>query len=439
MAKSPAINVAWSQQTKQENNERAARGAPLRVMNRDRPFIFITAADFLARSAYQIGKTPLLPIFAVSLGATDTFLGIIVSVSTLSGMMLKPLIGLFSDRWGRRNWLLLATAIFALMPFTYRFVQTPEQLFFVRIVHGIATAIYGPVTLAYVLEKAPDRQAERLGWFGMARSAGYIVGPAAAGWMLLTMSPVHVFTVIGLLSSFAFLPVLALPESPMLFNGVLPPLKAQFRRALKSAGQTPSIWLSGGLEAVTYVALYALRAFLPLYALANDISVAVVGIFFALQEATHMVLKPLGGRLGDRISYQPAICLGLGVLGMALYVLPNAGVGFGLIALALVLGLAQAMIFPSTVALVSMQIDRSSLGAGMGVIGTFRNAGKVLGPVLGGLLIEQLRFAATFQFLSLLLLLSAMFIWAWGSLHRVRGVADRGFERRSVRHSKARQ
>ena len=93
-----------------------------------RNFAYVTAADLLARSAYQMGKTPLLPIFAASLGATGTLLGFIVSVSTLSGMVLKPFIGIFSDRWGRRGWLIAGTLFFAVMPFLYRFVYTPEQL-----------------------------------------------------------------------------------------------------------------------------------------------------------------------------------------------------------------------------------------------------------------------------------------------------------------------
>ena len=173
-------------------------------MNRRRNFAYITLADFLVRSAYQMGKTPLLPIFAASLGASDALLGFIVSVSTLTGMGLKPFVGILSDRWGRRWWLLAGTAFFALMPFLYRFVHTPEQLVLIRIVHGTATAIYGPVTLAYVAEMHSRRRAERLGWFEMARSGGYIVGPAVAGWLLLWFSPVAVFTVIGLLSTLAF-------------------------------------------------------------------------------------------------------------------------------------------------------------------------------------------------------------------------------------------
>ena len=85
-------------------------------MKRSRNFAYVTFADLIARSAYQMGKTPLLPIFAASLGATGAFLGFIVSVSTLTGMFLKPLFGIFSDRWGRRGWLIAGTAFFALMP-----------------------------------------------------------------------------------------------------------------------------------------------------------------------------------------------------------------------------------------------------------------------------------------------------------------------------------
>ena len=33
----------------------------------------ISIADFIVRTAYQMGKTPLLPIFAASLGASANF------------------------------------------------------------------------------------------------------------------------------------------------------------------------------------------------------------------------------------------------------------------------------------------------------------------------------------------------------------------------------
>ena len=378
-------------------------------------FISITGADFIVRSAYQMGKTPLLPIFAMTLGATDAFLGFIVSVSTLTGMILKPAIGMLSDRWGRRWWLIVGTIFFAGMPFLYRLVDTPAELFCIRIIHGLATAIYGPVTLAFVAEGAKNRLAERLGWFGMARSAGYIVGPAAAGWLLATgMSPVNVFTIIGLLSCLAFAPILLLSEPAPRVKAVRPPIRQQIAHALKSGTHTPAVWLSGGLEATVFIALYALKAFLPIYALSAGIGIALVGTFFSVQEGVHTALKPLGGRAGDRLGYFWAICLGMALIGITLPLITLTHTVFGLIALATLIGVAQALVFPSTVALVSTQISALHIGAGMGLIGTLKNAGKVIGPILGGGLIAWLDFAPMFWTMGLLSLLSAAIIGCCG-------------------------
>ena len=72
-------------------------------MSINQNLIKLTFADFLVRSAYQMGKSPVLPLMAASLGADALFLGMIVSVSTMTGLGMKPLFGLLSDRWRRRT------------------------------------------------------------------------------------------------------------------------------------------------------------------------------------------------------------------------------------------------------------------------------------------------------------------------------------------------
>jgi MFS family permease len=379
-----------------------------------RNFICVTVADFIVRSAYQIGKTPLLPIFAARLGAPWAFLGFIVSVSTITGMVLKPAVGILSDRWGRVWWLVVGTALFAGVPFLYRFIQTAEELFGIRVIHGLATAIYGPVTLAIVAEQTELKRAEKLGWFGMARQAGYILGPAVGGWLLLTMEPVSVFTLIGMLSCFAFIPVVLLRKQPTHSWNVRPPIGEQVVKALRAGLSTPAIWLSGGLESALFIAIYATKAFLPVYAGSLGISVALIGTFFAIQEGTHMVLKPLGGRLGDRFGYVGAIYTGMILVAIALLLLTLANGILILAVLAMVIGAGQAFVFPSTIALVSTQISPAFTGAGMGLIGTLKNAGKVAGPILGGILIDRFNFDQMFQLMGLLLLLGAGFVWYWG-------------------------
>ena len=381
-------------------------------MIRSRGFVFMTSADFIVRSAYQMGKTPLLPLFAATLGAGDILLGFIVSVSTLTGMVLKPFFGILSDRWGRRMWLILGTILFAGMPFLYRFVGTPEQLVALRVAHGLATAIYGPVTLAYIASLSGSGRAERFAWFSMARNGGYVVGPAVAGWMLMTLDPVTVFTLIGVLSSAAFVPVVLLPEPPRGPATRRPPLREQVVAAFRDAGRTPAVWLAGGLDAGINVALYAVKAFLPLYALSMGANIAVAGAFFSAQEGAHMLLNPLGGRLGDRVGHMRSVAAGVSTIGVAIALLTISGSGAALLGPALLIGAGQAMVSPSTLALVSAGISEQRLGAGMGLVGAMRNAGKVAGPILAGMLIAWLDFGYTFRIIAAVLIATAFGIWA---------------------------
>ncbi len=378
------------------------------------PLIRLTATDLIVRTGYQMGKTPVLPIYAVALGASDWFLGLIVSVSTVTGIVLKPTVGLLSDRWGRRGWLLAGTAFFAGMPFLYRFVTTPDELFAIRLVHGLATAIYGPVTFAMVAEWGGGNLGTRLGIFGMGRHGGYILGPAGGGLLLSYTDPVGVFTTIGLLSCLAFVPVLTMPSQPSSLTGRLP-LREQAAHALAAAARTRAVWLAGLLEFTTFAGLYAIRTFLPLYGLGLGFRDDIVGYFFSIPEHAHLLLRAGGGRLGDWLGFRQTISAGAVLMALALFYLPDAAAPLPFVAAALVLGASQALIFPSTLALVSTQVDPDHLGAGMGAVGALKNAGKVAGPILAGYLVHRGDYTEMFHFMAALGAAVAAAVWLLGS------------------------
>jgi MFS family permease len=378
---------------------------------RNKDFYRITFADFIVRSAYQMGKAPLLPIFAASLGATDLLLGFIVSVSTITGMLSKPLIGLLSDRWGRKLWLLIGTGFFTLIPFAYILVHSPEQLVIIRIIHGCATAIYGPVTIAWISENAPKRRAEKLGWFGIARSGGYIVGPTLAGAMLLTLEPAVIYSIIGLISSLAFVPITLMGDRyTHIARKQRKPFLQQIRQALSEGGKNIAVWLAGGIEAISYIALYALKAFLPVYALAHGYNPLDVGLFFSVQEIFHVISKPFAGGLSDRLGYRRGIIFGMIAMGIILPLVGLFDIWLIKLVFASFLGIAQAIIFPATIALVAEQIELTSLGTGLGIIGTFKNLGKVIGPIIGGILLATLEFQTTLIILSLILFVTTFLL-----------------------------
>ena len=151
---------------------------------------------------------------------------------------------------------------------------------------------------------------------------------------------------------------------------------------------------------------------MPLQVLAMGMSVLLAGLFFSIQQATSMVLMPVGGRVSDRIGHLQAAGLGMAVLGAALILLTLATTAPTLVVPAVLMGLAQALVFPSTIALVSTGVSEQHMGLGMGLVGTLKNAGKVAGPALPGLLIFWLDFTATFRLMGVVLLIGAVMVWS---------------------------
>lgn len=347
------------------------------------------ATDMIVRAAYQMAKSPVLPILAASLGANKLMIGTIVGVSTLTGSVLKPLIGALSDRFGRRVWFFGALVLFAGFPFLYRFVHTPDQLVWLRVLHGTATAIFGPVTLAIVTEMSTANRGARLGLFEMARGSGHLIAPAVAGGILAMSSPETVFTVVGLVSCAAFVPALFVRFDETRIEPVdRPSLWRELASGLRHAASRRELWFVGALEFAIYGSIYSLKAFLPIFALDAGYGVWAAGLFFTFQEATHLLVRPFGGRLGDRRGYVPTIAVGLIAIGAALVALPSVPSATLLLAVAVVVGIGQGLTFPSTVALIGNRIAASHIGLGLGFYGALRNGGKVAGPILVGALLE---------------------------------------------------
>ena len=162
---------------------------------------------------------------------------------------------------------------------------------------------------------------------------------------------------------------------------------------MRSGFQTVELWFAGLLEFVVYMGLYSAKAFLPLYALQHNIPVFWVGLFFTTQELMHLAARPFGGRLSDRTGYLPVTAVGMMLAALSLGLMPFATSSQPLLLLAMGIGLAQALIFPSILALYAQKIDSRHTGAGPGIIGSFKNAGKIAGPIIGDLIIHWYDFS----------------------------------------------
>ena len=371
-------------------------------------------ADFIVRGFYQIGKTPLLPLFAASIGAGELIIGFIVSVSTMTGMLLKPVFGILSDRWGRKVWLLVATILFSGTPFLYQFVTTEQELMVLRLFHGISTAIFGPVSLAYVAGINARGLGERIAYFGMSRLLASLIAPLIAGILLTFLNFQTVFLLIGFCSLFGMIPIFLLSEDlvekPQKKVSIINYFFTSFNYSIK----IPAIWLAGFLELMVYLTIYAVKAFLPLFIISQEGgTVLQAGLFFFMQELAHVLFRPVGGKLSDKYGQPLIIIFGMVLLSLGLYLLTNLTDNLFLLP-AILFGIGQGLIFPSSVALLSKSARGNYLGAAMGFYGALRNFGKVIGPIIAGMLLSLFSYATVFNILAGIIMSALLvFVLLW--------------------------
>ena len=119
-------------------------------------FVLLCAVGFCSFVSYNLVRVPVLAPFAETLGAGPVAVGWIVAASTLTGVFLKLPMGALSDIVNRRRLLGVAVLAFALPPFAYPFVTNLETLTALRVVHGLATAVFTPLVLAMVAAMYPQ-------------------------------------------------------------------------------------------------------------------------------------------------------------------------------------------------------------------------------------------------------------------------------------------
>ncbi|MBU2538054.1 MAG: MFS transporter, partial [Proteobacteria bacterium] len=145
------------------------------------PFKILCGVGLLAIFSSTISKSPSLPLFVSHLGGGPAAVGLIASISAVTGILFSFPAGLLSDRIGRKRMLVFSAIIFATAPFLYPAVRELWQLALVRFYHGLATAIFVPVAMAMVSDLFQEGRGEKMGWFSSATLLGRFMAPVMGG------------------------------------------------------------------------------------------------------------------------------------------------------------------------------------------------------------------------------------------------------------------
>ncbi len=397
------------------------------------PFASLCTVGFFARLSYALARSPVLPLFALHLGAGPEAIGFAVGISTVTGIFFKLPSGALSDVIGRKRTMLIGLLFFAFMPFTYLLIKNYTLLIIIRFIHGLATAVYGPVSMAVVADIAGGKKGEMLSWFSSVTIIGNLLGvplggfilhraPGAAAPSIAEFHYAYIASgIAGLLSLIIALSVLRGDKQAEKGMG-LKAASLRFVSGIKEVISDKRIVITSNMEGLQNLTVGALEAFLPIYAVTvAGLNEFQAGLLWGIQVLVTILSKPVMGKVSDRYGRKPLIAAGMILCAVSFGSIPLLKSFYLLMLTAIFFGFGEAFVTSSSAALVTDICKEKHFGTAMGTFGTIFDIGHASGPILAGLLIARFDYLHSFWIMSLLLLCSVPVFMAGVKIEKHKG------------------
>lgn len=165
---------------------------PLRPPLWTKDFVLISIATFMFWAASHT-VMPVLPKYALSLGADARLIGLINGFYTAAALAMRPVVGMECDRRGRKLVFVIGLLAILLSAVGYYFAGSVVLLLFLRFLHGMGWSACSTASNTIAADIIPaERKGEGMGYFGIFQTIAQAGAPAVA---------------LSLLASFGFGPI----------------------------------------------------------------------------------------------------------------------------------------------------------------------------------------------------------------------------------------
>jgi len=357
-----------------KTNRRAALG-----------FVFVTVLlDMLAFGIIApVMPRLILDFLHGDMARTSEMMGLFVTTWAVMQFFFSPVLGMLSDRYGRRPVILLSNFGLGLDYVVMALAPTLPWLFVGRVLSGVSASSM-PTANAYLSDvMPPEKRAKAFGIFGAAFGVGFVLGPAVGGWLGAIGPRLPFWVAAGLSLLNACYGLFVLPES-------LPPEKRSARIRWKNANPVGALKLLRshrelfGLAAVNFLGYLAHEVYATVFVLyATErygwtkeqigTSLAVVGV------ATMVTSAVLVGWSVRRFGERSSLFAGLAFAALGFLMFGLAPTGWLFVAGILVNALWSLAAAPSQ-SMMTRRVSPSEQGELQGALSSLRGLAMIIGP-----------------------------------------------------------
>ncbi|MFB6342807.1 MFS transporter [Saccharicrinis sp. FJH62] len=351
---------------------------------------------------------PAFPVIMEQFGLNETQVGYLITVFTVPGIVLTPVMGILADRYGRKTILIPSMALFGIGGFLCAFQETYQMLLVMRFIQGVGASALGSLNVTLIGDLFEGkRRGEVMGLNASVLSIGTASFPAIGG----ALAAIDWRTIF-------YIPALIIPLIAIVyFNLNVPALKGKvkFWDYMNRVWDTINRKIVWGLfisNILAFVVLYgAYLTFLPLMVKERfDVGTLTIGSIMSLMSITTALTSSQYSRIVEKFTTYKMLYASSVLYAISLSVYAFADSWPLLILATILFGLAHGSFIPNVQTMLVGLAPLSERAAFMSVNGMVLRIGQSIGPVFAAFFFIGGHFSYVFLISAVLALSMFVFV-----------------------------
>ncbi|MFA9455253.1 MFS transporter [Halalkalibacter sp. AB-rgal2] len=378
------------------------------------PFLRLYVLVLLYFSANAILNV-IIPLQGESLGASNTTIGVVMGAYLFTTMFFRPWAGQMIERHGPIKVLRIILIINGVALLLYTITGLGGYLI-ARMLQGVSTAFFSMALQVGIIDALPDKErSQGISLYSLFSYIPGIIGPLLA--IGIWQEGMNYFTVImvaiAVITGFVGYSAKIEKSEQASVTNESNERKAVTFRSYSQLVKNPFLFKCSVLMLVASIVFGAITTFIPLYAMQLESGNA--GIYLMLQAATVVAARftlkskiPSDGKwhstfmMGTMLLLTIAsLCVGLSAIGGAIVFYIGA----------ILMGVAQALLYPTLTTYLSFVLPRSSRNMLLGLFIAMADLGVSLGGVIMGPLADLFSYPLMYIICAVLGLLMVGFAY----------------------------
>ena len=360
-------------------------------------FIAVVIVNAVNGLALYISN-PIMAKYLVSKGICFEYTGIIASLLSWIAMGFRPFSGAMSDRMNKKKLLIASYLSIALCLLGYTIANSASAIIAVRVVHGIAFAVSGTISMSFATTFIPkEKTAEGISYLGLVSLVGSMIGPQIGTMIYESLGLSYVFYVSALMCVVGF----------MLLNVV------NYEHKPKDSCANRKFKLEDffAKELLLYVILISIltlgNGIISYYLVdfGESRGIENISLFFTAYSITLLIIKPFIGKLQDKKGIKVILYPAFVLYAIGIVILSKAYTLTPVLIAAILKALGQGNGTPAIQAesVKRLPSDRSGVAISTCFIG--QDIGNAVGPIFASSMAGVVGYEMMFMIYACLLIL----------------------------------